>query len=285
MRPSGDVYVRSLHAGYGGLPVLRDLDAEFAAGAVTVVVGSNGSGKSTLLKVLSGELEPLAGSVEWGAEAPRHSHGLMPQDVSLYPRLSLRQHLKIASLMWGAAGSATSGRALRDVGLAELLDVPVGRLSGGQQRIVSLLWTVAAGPTFLLLDEPTAGLDSEASQVLVSIMNRLRADGVGIILATHDTELALLEGASVRELRDGQLHLRTAAGRVARDVSIEIHLPETDSERLKDLRGSISRARVEPTTLCVGDAIDLLRVYLGESQPCDLHVSSRSGPNHRCGPP
>ncbi|CAL9426969.1 Putative HMP_thiamine import ATP-binding protein YkoD [Streptomyces sp. enrichment culture] len=190
--------VRGLSVRRGRAEVLHGVDLEVAGGETVALMGRNGAGKSTLLSTLVGTLAPASGEVSVGGLAPHRTApaemvrrvGLVPQD----PR-----DLLYADTVAGecAAADADAGaapgscRALVSALLPEVADGTHPRdLSEGQRLALALALVLTGRPRLLLLDEPTRGLDYAAKARLVGILRALVADGHGIVLATHDVELA-----------------------------------------------------------------------------------------------
>jgi ABC-type lipoprotein export system ATPase subunit len=210
--PPGEVVARTvgLAKTHGRGPratrVFHGLDADFRAGRLSAVTGPSGSGKSTLLHLLAGldladegevvVLDRSVSTLDATARAllRRSSIGLVTQGTDLVPFLTARESVEIALAMRGAHGDAL--QALADVGLAELADQRVSRLSMGERQRVALARALAARPALLLADEPTARLDEANARAVGALFARLAADtGAAIVCATHDP--VLIEHAAV----------------------------------------------------------------------------------------
>jgi ABC-type Mn2+/Zn2+ transport system ATPase subunit len=195
-----DAVVRVDHASAlrDGRLVLEDISFEVAPGAFVGVIGPNGAGKTTLLRAILGLVPLSAGSIEvLGREASRRPHGgngigYVPQrhvfapdfpasalDVVRLGRLHLRERR--------AEERSRALEALARVGIAELAARPVGRLSGGEQRRVTLAQALCASAKLLILDEPTVGLDLPAEQEFYALVRRLQEElGLAVIAVSHD---------------------------------------------------------------------------------------------------
>ena len=199
---------------------LSDVDLDYFRGETLVLMGDTGSGKSTLLQVLNSLLVPSSGYVSLLGENPldhncdlpllRRRIGLVMQQ----PEKQLFAPLAGDDVAFGPRLAGLEGRelalrvreAMELVGLPyrEFRDRPVRALSGGQKRKVSLAGILAMKPEILLLDEPTAGLDPLASEELEQLLVSLRTRGIGLIVSTHDVELALRIGSRLIVMDEGR---------------------------------------------------------------------------------
>lgn len=208
--PGGDqravAICRRLCADYrtatGSAPALRDVDATFAAGRLSVIAGPSGSGKSTLLRILAGRHRPSAGEVEvvgvplTGLQhrarrrLRRSALGIVLQQpaANLLEDLRLREQVELAARLRGARG-ADALDLLRAVGLDGLEEQPVAALSGGQQQRAAFAAAAIGAPALVLADEPTAQLDGEAGRELVRVMRSLVDEGTSLVVASHDPEV------------------------------------------------------------------------------------------------
>lgn len=207
------------HPGGDGV---SELDFSIAAGEAVALIGPNGAGKSTLLRGVLGLVPLTHGSMALGrrsdasgpgstgrddavrgggaaTHAERGMVGFLPQTMEFdvdFP-ISLEQvvmqgrYRRLGLLRWpGRADRAAVRRALETVGLADSATKRFGSLSGGQRQRGLLARALAADPSLLLLDEPFNGLDQPNRDALVETLRRLKADGVAVLVSTHDLELA-----------------------------------------------------------------------------------------------
>jgi energy-coupling factor transport system ATP-binding protein len=197
---------------------LRGVSVTIERGEWLSVVGHTGSGKSTLAQHLNALLIPQSGSVEIDGVAVtpktkslrnlRKKVGLVFQ----YPEMqffseSVREEIEFAPLNWGADKSEL-GDIVRDaaasVGLdEELLTANPFSLSGGQKRRVAVASVIVMKPDYLILDEPTAGLDAVGIRELMALLSRIRASGVAVVQVTHDLQSALEHSDRILVLEDG----------------------------------------------------------------------------------
>jgi energy-coupling factor transporter ATP-binding protein EcfA2 len=186
------------------IPALRDVDFELGAGRSLALLGASGSGKSTLLQVIKGLDAPEAGEVLLdGAPAAASAGAELRRQVGLVFQTPELQLFAASAREDVAFGPRRLGWPEADVAAAvnealELVGLPPeqfgGRhpyaLSGGEQRRLALAGVLAMRPRLLLLDEPFVSLDPATRRELARILSRLRADGVSLVLATHDVDLA-----------------------------------------------------------------------------------------------
>jgi zinc transport system ATP-binding protein len=191
------IAVRNLWAGYDGQPVLEDIDLSVKEQDFIGLIGPNGGGKTTLLRVLLGLLPPMRGEVRIlgeRVEKGRTHIGYVPQSVELdhdFP-VKVWDVARMGRLGWGhllrpftSEDDARVAEALRSVAMWELREQPIGELSGGQRQRTYVARALATEPEILLLDEPMAGVDPQATANLYELLRDLN-ERVTIILVTHD---------------------------------------------------------------------------------------------------
>jgi ABC-2 type transport system ATP-binding protein len=199
---------------YGSRPALRGVDLELHRGEIYALLGPNGAGKTSLIRAVCGRVRLDAGRVLLGASDPardpsaRRRMGLVPQEIALYPELTVRENLEIlgrlAGLAPGAIPSAVAS-ALDWTGLGDRARSRVSTLSGGMQRRVNLAAGTLHEPEVLLLDEPAVGVDPQARERIHDLLRDLRRRGMAILLATHDLDQAAELADRIGILVDGAL--------------------------------------------------------------------------------
>lgn len=211
----------------GGRRVLDDVSLHVSPGELVVLLGPNGAGKTTLLGAACGRIAADAGDVRLSGGNPRRdvgvrqSLGFVPQEVALYPYLSVRENLEVFGRMMGVAKDVLTFRieeALAWSGLEDRVSDRVDTLSGGMQRRLNIVASVLHKPTLLMLDEPTVGVDVNARERIHELLRRLRADGLGILLTTHDLLQAATLADRVVFLMAGQVRLEGAPDELIRQV-------------------------------------------------------------------
>jgi ABC-type lipoprotein export system ATPase subunit len=210
------VEARYVTLAYGETAVLTRVDIDLGSRCEVAVTGRSGSGKTSLLLVLSGLLSPTSGTVRWPALDPdgqrrRFEIGMVFQSPSLLPELTAFENVSLPLRLQGwsrSVAEAAALHALAVVGLRADADVLPAYLSGGQQQRVAVARTLAGRPRLILADEPTGALDrAHAVMVVGALRDHARAVGSGLVLATHDEELASLMHERV-VLEDGALCAR-----------------------------------------------------------------------------
>lgn len=176
---------------YGREPVLTDVDLTVPGGGFFGVVGPSGSGKTTLLRAMMGKLEPTAGSVY---RRPGLRVAYVPQVETVnwdFPvtvgECVLMARVRGRRLPWASRAERSEvGAVLERLGIGDLGDRHIRELSGGQQQRVFVARALLRRPELLLLDEPTSGVDVKTRHEVLHLLTDLNADGLGIVLTTHD---------------------------------------------------------------------------------------------------
>ncbi len=201
-------------------PLFEALDLRLQPGECVVLLGANGAGKSTLLRLLGGLLVPRAGRVlvdgrPAASLAPAvrcRTFGYLPQRTpraagfDVYEIVLMGLYGLLPARGWESRREWSAvARALRRVGASHLLRRRFGELSGGEQRRVLLARALVARPRALLLDEPLAALDPGFALEFTDTLARVHAEGVTLLIATHDLAVARALADRVVMLRDGSL--------------------------------------------------------------------------------
>ncbi|WP_296185109.1 amino acid ABC transporter ATP-binding protein [Pseudomonas sp. UBA1879] len=198
--------VRGLHKHFGSVEVVKGVDLDVAQGEVVVIIGPSGSGKSTFIRCLNSLEAPSAGSVVVGGGESvkaddrkamarlREDIGMVFQDYTLFPQMTVMANMILAPVKVKGVSKAdaqANALALLDrVGLKHKADGYPSELSGGQQQRVAIVRALAMKPRLLLFDEPTSALDPETVGEVLSVMKGLAAEGMTMIVVTHEMGFA-----------------------------------------------------------------------------------------------
>lgn len=204
------VRCRAVTFGHGRHRVLQGVDLAIGPGECWFLLGPNGAGKSTLLRALLGIDRPLAGAIERdpAVASPRHL-GFVPQRCDLNPSLptTVREFVALGrvGLRQPRAEAEDAVRwALDVVGLLDVVDRDYWRLSGGQRQRALVARALARRPRWLVLDEPTNGLDLASADSLLAGVARLhRTEGLTVVFVTHELALATRHASHVALFRNG----------------------------------------------------------------------------------
>jgi branched-chain amino acid transport system ATP-binding protein len=190
-------------SGYGDVMALHGVSLVVREGSVTALLGSNGAGKSTLLKTVAGILTPRRGEIAFdggiigqqrASERVERGIVLIPEGRLIFPEMSVEENLRVGAFAPHARPHVVRGleRAYALFPrLAERRRQSGGTLSGGEQQMLALGRGLMAEPRLLLLDEPTLGLAPLIAQSIFTVIERLRADGLTILLAEQDARRTL----------------------------------------------------------------------------------------------
>jgi branched-chain amino acid transport system ATP-binding protein len=210
--------VDRLRAGYGKIDVLHEISLSLRAGTLCAIVGANGAGKTTLLLTISGIVPKRGGSVRFnGADVtklPPHAlvhRGLLhvPEGRRMLAQMTVEENLQLAAAVRGAAGfAAIDGLFERFPMLRARRTLASGSLSGGEQQMLAIARALAAGPTALLLDEPSMGLAPKLVDEIFSIIAEERARGMSILLVEQNARRALAIADTAYVMERGRIGLQ-----------------------------------------------------------------------------
>jgi branched-chain amino acid transport system ATP-binding protein len=191
--------VEGLYTNYGKIQILRDVSLTVGAGEVVALLGLNGAGKTTTMRSIIGLTPPRAGRVRYGGrditrwpayKVARLGVGYVPEGRRMFRDLTTLENLQLAEN--GRGGAWTIARVLEQLPkLGELRGRKSGRLSGGEQEMLSIGRALVSNPTLLLVDEPSQGLAPLIVEDVYRILRELKATGVAILLVEQNALLAL----------------------------------------------------------------------------------------------
>ena len=199
--------------------VLKGISEHIYPGDKVVIIGPSGSGKSTFLRSLNLLEEPTSGTITFdGVEITdpktdidqvRRKMGMVFQHFNLFPNMTIRRNITLApvrtGLMKQEEADETALQLLRRVGLEEKADAYPNQLSGGQKQRIAIVRALAMNPEVMLFDEPTSALDPEMVGEVLSVMKELAADGMTMVVVTHEMGFAREVGNRVLFMDDGRI--------------------------------------------------------------------------------
>jgi ABC-2 type transport system ATP-binding protein len=236
------VAVRDVTKRYGHRIAVESLNLTICAGEVFGLVGANGGGKTTALRILAGILKPDRGrgqvlglDLEHKAGEIRKHIGYMSQRLSLYADLTVYQNLRFRADVYGLRSpGVAAATAIREFELESFARTRVGQLSGGWARRLQLAAALIHSPRLIFLDEPTAGLDAASRHEVWRRIDRMAAQGAGVIVSSHD--LAEAERCSrAALLSEGRVVAAGTPDEIARDApAAAFLLSGADVRRLQE---------------------------------------------------
>lgn len=213
------ISVKNLRKSFGSLEVLKDITLMIPEGEVVCLIGPSGSGKSTFLRCLNRLEKITAGEVivdghpisdpNTNINKVRENIGMVFQHFNLFPHLSVRENITLAprelKIMNKAEADKKAMELLERVGLADKADVYPGQLSGGQKQRVAIARSLAMNPDVMLFDEPTSALDPEMVGEVLEVMKQLAAEGMTMVVVTHEMGFAREVAHRVIFMDDGYI--------------------------------------------------------------------------------
>jgi ABC-2 type transport system ATP-binding protein len=279
------VTVRDLRKRYGDRTVVDGLDLDVRAGEIVGLIGANGAGKTTTVECIQGLRRPDSGTLRvFGLDPATHGDRLRPMIGSQLQDSSLPDRLRVGEAvhLFGSGARGDGDDLLREFGLSALRRSAFASLSGGERQRLFLVLALLNRPRLVVLDELTQGLDPSARRGVWSAVDRLRRDGVSVLLVTHEVDEAETLCDRVVVMRAGRVvDSGTPAelvDRHGRDATIRFAVPEhrRRSLHLADLRGVHEVTTDGDRVTIRGDRASI--AYVGEalvrggSIPPDLSV-------------
>ncbi len=233
------VDVRRLTKKFGERIAVDGISFQIARGTIFGLLGPNGAGKSTTVNMLSTYVSPDDGEVTIAGHSLResmtikHIIGVVPQELALYDDLSARENLEFFARLYDVPKKDRPGRtrdALDRVGLADRASEPVKSFSGGMKRRLNLALGLINEPAFLMLDEPTVGVDPQSREKIFDIIADLKSNGTTLLYTTHYMEEAERLCDYIAIMDDGRI---IASGTL--DELLRLRVEEIVAERPRGL--------------------------------------------------
>lgn len=233
------VEMRGVSKSFGGVRAVADMDLTLRQGEVVGLLGHNGAGKSTLIKLLSGAIPCDSGEIYVSGQsvsirAPRDARQLgietLYQDLALADNLDATANVFLGRELlrpWGGLDDGAMERAAHDA-LRRLnpefrnLSTPVGQLSGGQRQSIAIARALAFDARVLIMDEPTAALGPAETRMVAELIGRLKADGLGIILVSHDLHDVFDLSDRICVMKNGRLVATHPTAELTHDAVLEM---------------------------------------------------------------
>ncbi|MCS5533429.1 MAG: ABC transporter ATP-binding protein [Candidatus Poseidoniaceae archaeon] len=228
------------------IEALSHIDLDIHSGEVVGLVGSNGAGKTTLLRLMAGVYIPTKGSVTLkdGSDVTqmRHLLGVVPESTGLYSRLTAWENIRYHSRLYGIDDETSWKRTqlfASRLGMSDSLSRHTKGFSRGMKQKTALLRALAHGPSILLLDEPTAGLDISSARTVRTLVKQLRDEGGTVVYSTHQLEEA-------RQVCDRIVIIHN--GEVRADGSPQQLMEQTEQDSLEEAYVSLTADQARPRT-------------------------------------
>ena len=211
--------VKNLTKSFGDLQVLKNISEHIYPGEKIVIIGPSGSGKSTFLRCLNLLEEPTEGTINFdGTEITdpktnidlvRRQMGMVFQHFNLFPNMTIRKNITLAPVRTGLMNQAQADelamQLLRRVGLEDKADAYPSQISGGQKQRIAIVRALAMNPKVMLFDEPTSALDPEMVGEVLEVMKELAADGMTMVVVTHEMGFAREVGSRILFMDEGHI--------------------------------------------------------------------------------
>ena len=262
----------------GRRKVLDGVSCRLQSGTLTALIGHNGAGKSTLIKTILGLIHPAEGNVTVLGRAPGSdplSIGYLPENISFYEQMTMQAHLEYFADLKGVARSRVD-ELLEALGLSHVRRNPKNQCSKGQRQRLGLAQALLAQPRIMILDEPTVGLDPQASSWMYAQLAQLRSQGCTVIVCTH--ELSLIEPFAdvVLMLAAGKLRASGSVAELRRQANLPAVIRGFDAAAVAMTSAS---KYLKGDMLCVPDhdVAEVVRVLTEETKDFDFDIRKFSG--------
>jgi branched-chain amino acid transport system ATP-binding protein len=225
--------VDGLHTYYGRAHILADVSLDAAKGEIVVLLGRNGAGKSTTLKSIMGLVAPAQGTIRFMdrdiAGAPPHEIaqmglGYVPEDRRIFAELTVMENLEVGRQPPRDRAPAWTPEKLFAIfpNLAEMRNRPGGRMSGGEQQMLTIARTLMGNPRAILLDEPSEGLAPVIVEQMARTIKALKSEGLTVVLSEQNLHFALLVADRAYIVEKGRIRYSGTMAALAADEAIRL---------------------------------------------------------------
>jgi lipopolysaccharide export system ATP-binding protein len=229
------ITTENLQKKYKGRQVVRGVSFNVSTGEIVGLLGPNGAGKTTSFYMTVGLVKPNGGKVfldsqditKWPMfKRARHGVGYLPQETSVFRKLSVRDNLLLVLELAGKSRKEQRAKVqelAEELHITEKLDLTAGVLSGGERRRVEIARAMATEPKFILLDEPFTGIDPVTIEEIQSILFKLKARGIGILITDHNVAATLRITDRNYILIDGKIVAEGTSKEIADNEQVRKH--------------------------------------------------------------
>lgn len=240
--------VRNLSRSYGAFKAVDDVSFAVGSGEIVGLLGHNGAGKTTVMKMLTGYLEPDAGSIEIAGrplatklKKVQRDLGYLPENLPVYPEMTIADYLDYAARLKGITSAekrSEISRVVQETDLTEKIVDPIATLSRGYRQRVGVAQAILGKPRLLIMDEPTNGLDPTQTDQMRQLLRNIAEDAT-VILSTHIMQEVEALCDRVLMMRGGRLALdeKLTNLQASDQLSIETSIKDNDLKRLLAERG------------------------------------------------
>ncbi|WP_394496996.1 ABC transporter ATP-binding protein [Shewanella sp. ENK2] len=238
MENTASIHVQNLVKKYDDFTAVNDISLTVSSGETLALLGHNGAGKSSLIKMLLGIVKPTSGQISMMGNMVTHEKerrqvnlGYLPENISLYEKLTGKEVLNYFAAL-KRIDKAKVSTVLTEFGLEYAQDNPVKSYSKGMKQRLGFAQAILSSPDILLLDEPTVGLDPQASLFMYQKIAELKQQGCAIIVCTH--ELAVVEDNIDRAfiMADGQHLASGSLSQLRQSTDLKVNISGTEVSRI-----------------------------------------------------
>ena len=223
--------VSGLQAYYGRAHILDDVALEIAAGEIVVLLGRNGAGKSTTMKSIVGLVRPRGGQITFESlriddrqphEIARLGLGYVPEDRRIFTDLSVMENLEVGRQAPRPGAPSWAPERLFELfpNLSEMRNRPGGRMSGGEQQMLTIARTLMGNPRLLLLDEPSEGLAPVIVEQMASTIGALKTQGLTVLLSEQNLHFSNLVADRAYIIEKGRIRYEGTMNELATDPAV-----------------------------------------------------------------